>query len=138
MLVFGGGLFAYRNYKQNRPHPMWVPLPINPELPVEKQDKIAKELKQKLCQKEVLAQVSKDLGLTNEWKLSSDEKCADELLKRIFVDVGMKDTPLGRVPSINIGIRGKEKESELSGKISMRLMKDVMHIIKPPSPTPEF
>ena len=38
MLVLGGGGYAYRNYKLNRPHPIWVPLPINPALPLEKRD----------------------------------------------------------------------------------------------------
>jgi len=33
-----GGLFAYRAYKQNLPGPVWVPMPVNPELPPEKCD----------------------------------------------------------------------------------------------------
>lgn len=48
MLMLGGGVFAYSTYKQNRPHPMWVPLPLNPALPGEKRQEILKELTAKL------------------------------------------------------------------------------------------
>jgi hypothetical protein len=45
-LMLGGGVFAYSAYKQNRPHPMWVPLPLNPALPGEKRLEIAMRLMQ--------------------------------------------------------------------------------------------
>lgn len=128
-LMFGGSLFAYRAYKQSRPSPVWVPLQINPELPTEKQDQIAKELKTKLLDHDYLVQVSKDLGLMKEWQLDSDEKCADEIAKRLFVKVGTFDTEKGRVPSINIGVNGVAKESGLSSKIAMHLTKHVWELL---------
>ena len=44
-----------------------------------------------------------------------------------------------KVPSINVGVKGKRKNQELSGKIAMRLMEDVWNFlgIKPP-PKKEF
>ncbi len=128
-LMFGGSLYGYRAYKESRPRPMWVPLQINPKLPTEKQDQIAKELKTKLLDHDFLMQVSKELGLMKEWKLESDAKCADELAKRLFVKVGEFDTEKGRVPSINVGVNGTVKEGSLSSKIAMHLTKHVWKIL---------
>ncbi len=135
LLVLGGGAFALRVYKQNRPQPIWVPLPINAELPAEKRNEIAAELKKSLMKPEVLIQVSKDLGLAKSFGLPTDEAAANEVAQRMFVEVGEADAPTGgKVPSINIGIKGKRKDTEVSGKIAMRLMQDVWKIlgIKPP------
>ena len=82
-MAFGGGLFAFQTYKQNRPYPVWVPLPINPELSTERQDEITENLKTKLLDPKILVQVSKDVGLKSEWQLASDELCADEIAKRL-------------------------------------------------------
>ena len=135
-LMLGGGGFAYKSYKQNRPHPIWVPLPINPELPGEKRTEIARELKTQLAKPEILIQVSKDLALPKALGLTTDEQAANEVAERLFVIVGEADSPTGtRVPSINIGVKGKAKDQEISGKIAMRLMQDVWKIlgIKPPA-----
>jgi hypothetical protein len=139
ILLLGGAYFARKSYKQNLPSPVWVPLPINPELPVEKQDEIARELKAKLSDRKILIVVSKDLGLAGEWELPTDAACADELARRMFVRAGEHETPLGKTPTINIGVNGKAKERRLSEKISMRLMDDVFEIlgIEPP-PKKEF
>ncbi len=128
-MVCGGGLFAFRTYKQNLPYPVWVPLPINPELTAERQDSIAKDLKVKLLDQKILVQVSKDVDLKNEWRLGSDQQCADELVKRIFVKLGETTTKMGRVPTIDVGVNGKSKERDVSGKIAMRLIKDVYKIL---------
>jgi ribosomal protein L39E len=134
VLAIGGSAFGYRAIKQNRPAPIWVPLAMNTELPYEKRREIAKELKLKLEQKEVLLQVCKDLSLAQEWQLPSNEAAAEELGKRLFVDLGDMDTPTGKVPSVNVGVRGKLKEKDTSGKIAMRMMDDVWKIlgIEPP------
>jgi len=128
-MAFGGGLFAFRTYKQNRPYPVWVPLPINPELPTERQDAIAKDLKTKLLDRKILVQVSKDLKLTDEWKMGSDAQCVEELKNRIIVRVGETTNRTGRIPSIDVGMNGKAKERAMSEKISMRLVKDVYKIL---------
>jgi hypothetical protein len=129
ILLLGGAYFGVKTYKQNRPSPVWVPMPINPELPIEKQDEIARELKKKLSDREILAVVSKDLGLMGEWKLPTDAACADELAMRMFVRAGEHETPMGKTPTINIGVNGKVKDRAVSEKISMRLMDDVFKIL---------
>lgn len=68
--------------------------------------------------------------------VSSDEQAANEVAKRMFVDVGEADSVMRtKFPSINIGVKGKATEQELSGKITMRLMQDVWKVlgIKPPA-----
>jgi hypothetical protein len=140
LLATGGGVFALRVYKQNRPQPIWVPLPVNPELTVEKRGELAAEIKKNLLKPDVLIQVSKDLNLARVMEMPTDEAAANEISQRLFVDVGEAAAPTGgTVPSINIGIRGKRKDTELSGKIAMRLMQDVWKIlgIKPP-PAKDF
>jgi hypothetical protein len=130
MLLMGaGGFFALKIYKENRPAPVWVPLPINPELPVAKRDEIISKLKTELAASDRLLRVSKDVGLAGKWKLSSDEDGAAEVASRLFVKEGEADTPQGKVPAIHIGVKGKRKEREVSGQIAMRLMDDVWEIL---------
>ena len=135
MLFLGGGYFAYKTYKANQPHPIWVPLPINPELEIAKRDEIIKNLHEKLIEKDILLKVSKDLGLPKKLNLESDAECANDLGKRIYVKAGDADTPLGKVPAIHIGVKGKVRETTVTGEIAMRLMDDVWKIlgIKPPA-----
>jgi hypothetical protein len=134
VLLLGGTYFAYRTYQHNRPQPVWVPLPINPELESAKRDEIIKDLKAKLSAPDLLIQVSKDLGLPQKWNLPSDAECAKEIANRLFIRPGDADSSIGSVPAIHIGIKGKVKESAVSGEIAMRLMEDVWKIlgIEPP------
>ncbi len=140
ILMLGGAALGLRAYKQSRPQPMWVPLPVNTEVPVDKQEEVAESLKVKLLDKALLVQVSKDLGLTREWELATDEACADELKKRAFVRLSEMDSPMGRVPAMHIGVNGTRAEQEMSGKIAMRLMQDVWKIlgIQPPAAKDEL
>jgi hypothetical protein len=137
MLLGGGGLAAYYKlvYKPNRPQPIWVPMAINPELPAEKRDEIISKLKTGLGDTERLIKVSKDVGLVAKWEMPTDEACAAELGRRLFVKAGEMDTPMGKAPAIHIGLTGKRKEKELSGEIVMRMMDDVWVIlgIEPPN-----
>lgn len=134
MLIGGGGAYAYWNHKQNRPAPIWVPFPINPELPDGKRDEVVKELDTRLHAKELLAKVSQDLSLRGKWRMTTDGDAVDELSRRVFVKAGDMDTPMGKVPAIHVGANGVYKERELSGKIAVRLMDDVAKIlgIQPP------
>lgn len=134
LLLVGGGWFARRAYQQNRPQAMWVPLPINPELPLAKRDAIIQELKTKLSEQALLVKVSQDLGLTHKWQVASDAEGARKIRDSLFVRAGEMDTPMGRVPSINIGVTGKYKEHALAGEIAMRLMADVWQILGIPAP----
>lgn len=138
VLLFGGmgagALFVYRGYQQNLPAPIWVPMPINPELPADKRDQTIKRLKTELEKPDRLAKISQDVGLVTKWDLSSDDACARELGRRMFVRAGDMDTPMGKVPAIHVGLTGKRKESEVSGEVAMRMMDEVCKIlgIEPP------
>lgn len=129
VLVFGGGAYGYWTLRQNRPFPMYVPLPMNPQSSVEQRKEIAKELKTRLSDKALLVKVSKDLGLKGKWNLATDEAAADEILKRLYVETSQQDTASGATPTMNIGIDGVKKEREVTGAISTRLMDDVQKIL---------
>jgi hypothetical protein len=138
MLMLGGAYVYYKKvYQQNLPHPVWVPVPINPELPSAKVKEIMAGLKKQLCEPEILVKVSSDVGLVKKWNLPTDEICARELKERIFVRAGEADTPMGKVPAIHIGVNGKEKETPITTELALRLIQDVWKIlgIKPPKPT---
>lgn len=128
-LALGGSYFAFRTYKQNRPHPVWVPLPIRADLESKERDRVIKELKEKLDNRELLVSVSKDVGLAKKWNLASDAEGADEIAARLFVRPGDAATPMGNVPAILIGVNGKHKESAVSSELAMRLMDDVWKIL---------
>jgi hypothetical protein len=134
ILFLGGSYYGYKAYKSNRPAPMWVPLPIKPDLENAKRDAMILDLKTKLSEQEVLTKVSQDLGLKQKWNLASDESCAQELRHRLFVRSGDVATKMGPMPAILIGMNGKAKERDLSGKIAMRLMDDVWNILGVPPP----
>ena len=138
-LLIGGGGFAYWNYKQNLPHPVWVPLPLNPDLSDDKRQEIAKELKAKLGTTEILTIISKDLNLPKKWKMSSDDEAVGELGRRLFVTQGEVASSMGKVPAINIGVQGPRKDKGVSEEIANHLMVDVRKIlgIKAP-PTKQF
>ena len=121
VLLIGGAGYGYWAVRQNRPYPVWVPLPINPEAPVAMREESARMLKSKLGEREVLIKVSKDLGLPRKWHLATDEDAAAELGRRLFVDA--------TEVTINIGMAGKKKEKALTGEIVTRLMEDVKKIL---------
>lgn len=135
MLIVGCAGFAYWTHRQNRPSPMWVELPINPETTDEQRDKAMANLGAKLREKERLLKVAKDMGLAEKWKLASDAEAEAELSKRVFVKLGETAAPMGRVPALHIGVEGSLKESKLSGEIAVRLMEDVKSLLGIQKPT---
>src|SRR5690606_16719837 len=86
LLTVGGGAFAYRHYKQNKPTRVYVPMPLNPDFPAEKREEVAAELKKRLSEPELLIQAVKDTGLAGKLKLASDEAAGDFVGKRLFVE----------------------------------------------------
>lgn len=126
MVLFLGGSYAgYKVYQQNRPGPIWVPLPIRADLGKAEREDACNKLKTVLTQETNILAVVKDLNLMQEWGLDSEAAAADELKRRIFVRQGRAQTELGEVPSIDVGIQGKQKEKPMTGKILMRVMEDV-------------
>ena len=136
VLLVGGGWYARDASRQNRPQAMWVPMPINPALPMAKRDAILQDLKTQLSDQALLVKVSRDVGLTSKLDLASDEEGARKIREAMFVRAGEADTPMGKVPSINIGVTGKYKEREVSGEIAVRLMVDVRKILGLPELDP--
>jgi hypothetical protein len=134
VLLVGGGAGALYVYKQSRPYPVWVPMPINPELSVGKRDEIVKELRARLSEQAALIKVSQAVGLAGKWQLASDEEAARRLGERLFVKLGDADSAIGKVPAIHVGVTGTKKERKISEEVAMQLMDDVCKIlgIKPP------
>ncbi|OYV04605.1 MAG: hypothetical protein CFE26_15980, partial [Verrucomicrobiales bacterium VVV1] len=116
-------------HRRNRPDKVWVPLPLGPEAPEDARKAFAKQLDAELRKPSVLLGVATDVQLAEKFALPTAEAAADELGKRLFVELGQVDTPMGKAPSLNIGVNGKSREHALLGKISERLMKDVKRIL---------
>lgn len=138
-LLFGlGGGFALWTYRENRPKKVWVPLALNEQLPEEKREELAGQIKGKLLEGSIIQNAVKETGLTNKLKLSSDGEAEAEVRKRLFVEVGEADTPVGRVPSINIGFNCQRKSYDAMGTVAMRIMQDVWDMlgIKKPEEKP--
>jgi len=134
IFVIGGGGFAFWQMKQNRPQPIWIPLPINAGLPLEQRDAMVKQLKTDLSKKDRLVQISKDLGLTRKLHLATDDDVAVVLSQRLFVKVGEVTKSTGTIPTVDIGVDGVRKEAKVSEEIAKRLLQDVWKIlgVKPP------
>lgn len=136
-VALGGAWFAYRQYKQNRPHSMWVPLVIRADLEIAKRDEVVQSIRAGLTRDEVLTRISRDLSLTGKWELPDEQACKKELAARMFIRPGDADTPMGKVPAILIGVKGKVKDTQLSGKIAERMMEEVWPIIGVDPPPPK-
>jgi hypothetical protein len=116
-----GGFFLLRKIKGDRPREMWVPLPVVAELDEAMREKIVGELRAAVDEG-MLLRVSRDNRLAQQWGLPSEEACAAEIRRRMFVRSGEADTPLGKVPAIHVGIRGPAREMALSGQLSTALV----------------
>lgn len=123
-----GGMLLW-NHRRNQPDKVWVPLPLNPEAPEDARANIVKQLDAELRKPSVLLGVASDVQLASKLNLPNAEAAADELGKRLFVELGTADSPMGRIPSINIGVSGKAREHALLGQMAERLMKDVKRIL---------
>lgn len=141
-ILFGlGGGYALWTYRQNRPQKVWVPLALNENLPEEKREQLAVEIKTKLLEGTSIRDAVKETGLAARLGFSSDEAAEADVRKRLFVEVGEADVPSDgttapkRVPSLNIGLNAQRKSFQPMSEVSMRIMKDVWKMlgIKEPS-----
>ena len=115
LLLFGIGLpTAYHLYKQGRPHPVWLPIPVNPEAAFGQTETTIRALTAKLSNREKLMRVGRELNLKDKWGMDSDDEVADEIGRRLYVKRGEMDTPIGSVPAIHIGLRGTNRDREIS------------------------
>ena len=122
VLVVGGGAFAYRTYRQNRPiHAVLLQLQISPDAAPSEQATTLKAVMQKLREPALLTRASKEAGLTKKLQFATDEAAANDLGKRLFAELGEADTPKGRMPVINIGFNCKVKEFNTMTEVSQHL-----------------
>jgi len=128
LLGIGGGALLW-NHRRNRPDKVWVPLPLNPEAQEDSRKAVAKQLDTELRKPSVLLAVAEDTQLAAKLALPTTEAAAEELGKRLFVEIGTVDTAMGKTASLNIGVNGKSKEHAMLGQIAERLMKDVKRIL---------
>jgi len=130
LLLFGLGLpTAYHLYKQSRPHPVWVPIPINSSVSLTETDRVISELSLKISEHERLVRLGKELGLKDKWEMSSYDEVADEIARRLFVRRGDMDTPMGKLPAIHVGVRGTNRDRVDSYALVEGLMPDVWKIL---------
>ncbi|MGJ8634384.1 MAG: hypothetical protein ACSHX7_10730 [Luteolibacter sp.] len=125
ILAGAGGLYALKEYRDAKPGPIWAQMPLNPELPDEKREELAIQIKEGLLREGVLDEVVAEAGLTEKFGLGSDEETVKEMEKRVFVKVGTVAMPAGKVPSLNIGVEGKRGERATLEAAAMGLMKKV-------------
>jgi hypothetical protein len=138
LLGMGGGALLW-NQRRNRPDKVWMPLPLNPAAPEDARKSFVKQLDTELRKPSVLLGVATDVQLAENFGLPTTEAAADELGKRLFVELGQADTPMGKAPSLNIGVNGKSREHALLAKIAERLMQDVKRILGvKDQPAPSF
>jgi hypothetical protein len=132
VLFLGGSYFGLKAYKQSRPYPIWVPLPLNVELAKEQRDDVCAKLKDYMLQEERVLAIARDLQLAGVWSLPSEEAAAAELKKRMFIRTGSATTPMGDVPALHVGLSGTRKEKDMTEKIVGRMMEDVKVALRIP------
>lgn len=127
-LLLGGGVFGYRAYRLNKPiHPVLLQYTIPAEsTPKERADKM-ELLKRLLREPALLTRVSKEGGLAKKLQMTTDEAAANELGKRLFVELGEADTPQGKLAVIKIGLDCKVKEFDTMVGASKLLNKAIKH-----------
>ena len=130
LLLFSIGLpTAYHLYKQGRPHPVWLPIPVNPEAAFGQTDNVIRALTAKLSNRENLMRIGRELDLKNKWGMDSDDEVADEIGNRLYVKRGEMDTPMGKIPAIHVGLRGTNREREISYAMLDALLPDVWKVL---------
>ena len=126
VLVAGGGAFAYRTYRLSRPiHAVLLQFPIPTETSPDERKSAAKAVRQKLRDPALLIRVSKDAGLKKKLRFATDEAAANDLDKRLFVELGEADTAQGRMYAINIGLNCTVGEYNTMVDVSQHLNQDL-------------
>lgn len=129
VVLFFGARYAKREYHLRQPAKIWVPIVLRADLSMEDQKKLADQIREKLRTDEILRAVVVDAGLQKKFKQPSEDAAVKDLKRRLFVEVGSADTPMGSVPSINIGVAGIGHEGDILGEASMRIIRDVYLMI---------
>ncbi|MBC7980156.1 MAG: hypothetical protein H7Y36_06295 [Armatimonadetes bacterium] len=128
-LLAGGGLYAYREYLHGKPDKIWVPLAMRADFPVEDQEKLAAQIDEKLRNTEILRKIVIDADLQSAFKQPDQDAAVKDLNKRLFIEVGTAASPMGSVPSINIGVKGIWGEHDALNKAAEQTIKEVWLMI---------
>ncbi|MEY5019240.1 MAG: hypothetical protein RLZ22_328 [Verrucomicrobiota bacterium] len=130
LLLFGAGLpTAYHFYKQSRPHPVWLPIPTSLNASIEDVDNLMSLLKTQVPNRENLSRIGRELDLKDKWGMDSDEEVVDEIVSRFYVKRGDMDSPMGKLPAIHVGLRGTNRDREISTAIVNKLIPEVWKIL---------
>lgn len=129
ILLAGGGLYALNEYRMSRPGPIWVPLALKADIAQEEQEKIAEQITKSLNEEETLRKIVIDADLQTGFGSATEDAAVEELRKRMFVSTGTADTPMGKVPAINVGVDGTKGESEVLERAATRMIKDVWRMM---------
>jgi hypothetical protein len=133
-LAAAGGAYAYWNKRQEMQTRVYVPLPLNPELPEERRDQAAADIRRRIEEPPTLVNVVKVTGLASALGLPNDEAAADFLRERLFVEVGEAESGMGLVPALEIGFHCKVREYDDVGVATTQLMQEVWKMVNPAQP----
>jgi hypothetical protein len=147
VLAFFGARFAWREYHLSKPSRIWVPIPLRADISMADQGKLVEQINQRLGADEILRGIVIETGLQAKLALPTEDAAVKELGRRIFVEAGTADTPMGLVPAIHVGMSGNGHEKVILEECSIRAMKDVWRMLgidpetgkplqQPPPPAP--
>lgn len=126
VLLAGGAYFARKEYYASKPGPVWVPVPLRMDMPLADQEALAGKIEEKLRDDDLLRRVVTDADLRAGFGSPTEDEALEELKGRMFVKAGRMDLPQGgSVPSIHVGLNGKQREKKVLGEAATRLGKDV-------------
>lgn len=126
-----GGIWWMR---QNRADSQWVPFPLNEETSREQRGELQKRLQEQLTKPEVLAKVVTEVGLQSKWGVATEQDAVTRLQSLIFVREGEFKDPNTTMTyaTMDVGVKGKQKEHALLGEIAVSLGKQTRTILGVP------
>ena len=123
--VCAASYFGLKAYKQTRPYPIWVPVPIREDLDKSQRDEACAQVRDHLFEEQRVLAMARDLDLKALWSMPSEKEAAHELRKRMFVRLGRAHTEFGEIPAIEVGANGTRKEIPTTERIVQRMMDDM-------------
>lgn len=130
VLAAVGGTFALREYRAEKPSPIWVPLALRPDISMAEQKELAEKIEANLRKKAVLRKIVEDVRLQEKYGVADVEAAVAELDRRLFVRPGKAETPQGvSVPSVNVGVEGTKRDQAISEQSATRIIKDVWKML---------
>jgi hypothetical protein len=124
LLVASAGGYAWM--KQNRPDQQWVPMPLNPSSTQGERQRLQQQIEDHLLKETSLKKFVAELSLGNRWNVSGDQQALERLKSSIFIRVGEFRHPMSQeiLPTIDVGVKGKRKESRILAEIATHMAKE--------------